>query len=103
MKSVHTAIATALLTTLGFAAVAQTPAAAPGAAPAAREGRGLTRVLSYQVDAELRSGKLKRVLASYEPPPVPIHVLHASGKRVPARVRAFVDLAVAHFKALPLR
>jgi len=31
------------------------------------------------------------------------HVLHASGKRVPARVRAFVDLAVEHFKALALR
>jgi DNA-binding transcriptional LysR family regulator len=70
---------------------------------AAREGRGITRVLSYQVDAELRAGKLKRVLAGYEPPPVPIHVLHASGKRVPARVRAFVDLAVARFKALALR
>lgn len=70
---------------------------------AAVQGRGLTRVLSYQVEAELREGLLERVLGSYEPPPVPIHVLHASGKRVPARVRAFVDLAVAHFKALALR
>jgi DNA-binding transcriptional LysR family regulator len=70
---------------------------------AAVQHRGLTRVLSYQVEAELRRGSLKRVLASYEPPPVPIHVLHASGKRVPARVRAFVDLAAAHFKALALR
>lgn len=70
---------------------------------AACEDRGLTRVLSYQVDAELRAGKLKRVLAGYEPAPVPIHVLHASGKRVPARVRAFVDLAAAHFKALALK
>jgi DNA-binding transcriptional LysR family regulator len=70
---------------------------------AAIQDRGLTRVLSYQVEAELRAGSLKRVLASYEPQPVPIHVLHASGKRVPARVRAFVDLAVTHFKALGLR
>jgi DNA-binding transcriptional LysR family regulator len=70
---------------------------------AAREGRGIARVLSYQVEAELRSGALKRVLANHEPQPLPIHVLHASGTRVPARVRAFVDLAVEHFKALGLR
>lgn len=70
---------------------------------AALHGRGLTRVLSYQVDQQLRAGTLERVLASYEPPPVPIHVVHADGKRVPARVRAFVDLAVAHFKALGLK
>jgi len=70
---------------------------------AALQGRGIARVLSYQVEAELRSGALERVLASCEPLPLPIHVLHASGKRVPARVRAFVDLAVEHFKALGLR
>jgi len=37
--------------------------------------------------------KLKRALASYELQPVPIHVLHGSGKQVPACVRSFVDLA----------
>lgn len=70
---------------------------------AAVQGRGITRVLSYQVEHELRAGTLKRLLPGHEPAPLPIHVLHASGKRVPARVRAFVDLAVAHFKALALR
>lgn len=70
---------------------------------AAVQGHGITRVLSYQVEAELKKGMLKRLLASYEPPPVPIHIVHASGKRVPARVRAFVDLAVAHLKRLNLR
>ena len=62
-------------------------------------GRGITRLLSYQVDAELRSGRLRIVLPEYEPPPLPVHVVHAGGKRPSAKVRSFVDLAVARLRA----
>lgn len=66
---------------------------------AALAGRGLTRVLSYQAAAEVESGRLRLVLEEFEPPPLPIHVLHADGRRAAARVRAFVDFAVERLRA----
>jgi DNA-binding transcriptional LysR family regulator len=62
-------------------------------------GRGVTRLLSYQVDAEIRAGRLRIVLPEYEPPPLPVHVVHAGGKRPSAKVRSFVDLAVTRLRA----
>jgi len=42
------------------------------------------------------------VLADYEEPPLPIHVLHPEGRHAPAKVRAFVDLAVSRLRGNPL-
>jgi len=61
----------------------------------AEEGGGLTMVLGYQVAAAVRSGRLTIVLADFEPPPLPIHIVQPAGRLVPAAVRAFVDLATA--------
>ncbi|MDZ5647104.1 LysR family transcriptional regulator [Nitrospirillum sp. BR 11828] len=61
---------------------------------AATEGWGLTRVLHYQVGPALREGRLRTVLDEHEEPPLPIHVLHPEGRHAPAKVRAFIDLAV---------
>lgn len=69
---------------------------------AALGGFGVTRLLSYQVAGLLAEGRLQRVLAEHEPPPLPIHVLHPEGRRAPARVRAFVDLAVTRLRTNPL-
>ena len=60
---------------------------------------GIARVLSYQVGAELRDGRLVRVLAGFEPPPIPIHVVHPEGRLAAARVRAFVDFLVERLRA----
>lgn len=57
-------------------------------------GWGLIRVLNYQVGPALLDGRLQIVLADYEEPPLPIHVLYAEGRQAPAKVRAFVDAAV---------
>lgn len=65
---------------------------------AAIDGRGLTRVLSYQVAAALASGQLVAVLQEHEETPWPIHVVHSEGRRVTAKVRAFVDLAVERLR-----
>ena len=65
---------------------------------AALDGRGVTRVLSYQVARELKSGRLKVVLEAFEPPPIPIHLVHLEGRRANARVRAFVDFAAARLR-----
>lgn len=66
---------------------------------AAVAGRGLTRVPSYQIGPELRAGRLSIVLSDFEPPPAPIHVLHADGRRAAARVRAFVDFLVERLRS----
>ncbi|MDC7787767.1 LysR substrate-binding domain-containing protein [Rhodoplanes sp. TEM] len=69
------------------------------AVAAAAAGLGLARVLSYQAVHEVRAGRLRIVLAAHEPPPVPVHVVHADGRRAAARVRAVVDLAVERLRA----
>lgn len=64
----------------------------------ARTGRGLTRVPFYQIAPALVAGDLQIVLADYEEDPLPIHVMHPEGRHAPAKVRAFVDLAVARLR-----
>jgi DNA-binding transcriptional LysR family regulator len=64
----------------------------------AKAGWGLTRVLHYQIGPALVSGELQVVLADHEEPPLPIHVMHPEGRHAPAKVRAFVDLAVSRLR-----
>ena len=61
---------------------------------AAAMGLGLTRVLSYQVASKVAAGELEIVLADFELPPLPIHVVYQGGRKAPVRVRSFVDFAV---------
>jgi DNA-binding transcriptional LysR family regulator len=39
------------------------------------------------------------VLADFEPPPLPIHVVHVAGRRASARVRALVDFLVERLRS----
>jgi DNA-binding transcriptional LysR family regulator len=64
-------------------------------------GQGLARPLSYQVDEELRDGRLQVVLADYEPPALPVQLVYPEGRQAAAKVRAFVDFAVARLRAQP--
>ncbi|SDI87565.1 DNA-binding transcriptional regulator, LysR family [Pseudomonas flavescens] len=68
----------------------------------ASAGWGVTRVLSYQVGPALQEGALQIVLDAFEEPTLPIHVLYPEGRQAPAKVRAFVDLAVARLRGNPL-
>jgi DNA-binding transcriptional LysR family regulator len=61
---------------------------------AARLGWGISRVLHYQIGPELAAGELQIVLGDDEEPPLPIHVLYPEGRSAPAKVRAFIDMAV---------
>ncbi|WP_298728325.1 LysR family transcriptional regulator [uncultured Ferrovibrio sp.] len=63
------------------------------------EGRGFTRLLSYQVAAEVRAGRIRIVLQDFEPPPVPVHLVQMEGRRAPARVRAFIEYAAERLRA----
>ena len=61
------------------------------AADAAADGLGLTFLVSYQAESHLAGGRLVRVLQGYEPPEVPIHIIHPAGRFVPAKVRLLID------------
>ncbi len=57
----------------------------------AERGFGLTMVLAYQVVEAVRAGKLRVLLADFEPPPVPIQLVYPSTRLLSAKVRAFLD------------
>jgi DNA-binding transcriptional LysR family regulator len=69
---------------------------------AARDGFGIARALSYQVEPDLQAGLLRRVLADYEPEPLPVHLVLPSARHMPPRLRSFIDFAVADFAGLTL-
>jgi DNA-binding transcriptional LysR family regulator len=58
------------------------------------DGHGVARVLSYQIERPLGEGRLVRVLARFEPEPLPVHVVYPAASAASAKVRAFVDAAV---------
>ena len=64
---------------------------ANAAIDAAVDGLGVTRVLSYQIADELRSGALQAVLWNYEPAAWPVQLLYARQGRLPVKLRAFID------------
>lgn len=72
-----------------------------GAIEAALAGGGVTRVMSYQVADELASGRLQRLLADFEPPPIPVHVAWRGGRRAPAKVRRFAEFAIERLREHP--
>ena len=71
---------------------------AEAAVQAAIQGVGITRLLQYQVADAVQSGTLQIVLQSYEPKPVPVHLLHASRGQMPLKLRSFIDFAVPRLR-----
>jgi DNA-binding transcriptional LysR family regulator len=70
-----------------------------GALEAVKQGFGLTRLMSYQVAGELAAGTLKVLLSEFEEDPLPVQVIHREGRNGSAKVRSFVDLAVAMLRS----
>jgi DNA-binding transcriptional LysR family regulator len=58
----------------------------------AEQGGGLTRVLAYQAADAVKGGRLRVVLAQFEQPPLPIHIVYPTSRLLSAKVRAFIDL-----------
>ncbi len=58
----------------------------------AETGGGLTRVMFYQALDALTAARLKIVLAKFEQPPLPIHLVYPTSRLLSAKVRAFIDL-----------
>jgi DNA-binding transcriptional LysR family regulator len=60
----------------------------------AEQGGGLTRVLAYQAAEAITASRLKIMLAKFEQPPLPIHVVYPTSRLLSAKVRTFIDLVV---------
>ena len=69
------------------------------AVASAIEGRGVTRLLSYQVADHVREGRLRIVLRSDEHALLPVHVVTPQGRLSVPKVRAFVDFVVPRLRA----
>jgi DNA-binding transcriptional LysR family regulator len=67
---------------------------------AARDGRGVAQLLSYQVADELAAGKLVRLLQAWEPPPLPVHLVTKGRAHRAPKIDAFVDFAGRRLKTL---
>ena len=65
---------------------------------AAVAGAGLASALSYQVRDQVRQGTLKIVLADFEPPPWPVHLIHRPQSLFPLKLRAFLDFAAPRLR-----
>jgi DNA-binding transcriptional LysR family regulator len=78
--------------------IAPTPRLTTNSADAAIQyaeaGGGLTRVLAYQAADAIKRGRLKIVLAKFEQPPLPIHIVYPTSRLLSAKVRTFIDLVV---------
>ena len=60
----------------------------------AEAGGGLTRVLAYQAAEAIKAGRVKIVLAKFELPAMPIHLVYPTSRLLSAKVRTFIDLVV---------
>lgn len=58
---------------------------------AALDDLGVTCVLSYQIEPYAAAGRLQTVLVEYEPPPLPLHIVHPQGRHLSTKVRLFLD------------
>jgi DNA-binding transcriptional LysR family regulator len=67
---------------------------------AARSGRGIARVLSYQVVEDFAAGTLVRLLPQYEPAALPVHLVTLGGGHLAPKVAAFLDHATAALRGL---
>ena len=63
----------------------------------ALRGDGVAYKANVDVAADLRAGRLVRLLAEYEGEAVPISAVMPSGRHVPTRVRAMVDHLAKRF------
>lgn len=72
---------------------------AEAAIDAAVAGLGVTRVLSYQADAALKSRKLKTVLDAFDDTEVPVHLVHRAVRLPRPQVRHFMDFAAGRLRA----
>jgi DNA-binding transcriptional LysR family regulator len=64
---------------------------AQAAIDACRSGVGCGLFLSYQIEEDLRVGRLRRLLPTYEPPALPVHLVYPKARISTRRLRTFIE------------
>ena len=67
-------------------------------ADAALNGAGIARLFSYHVADHVRHGRLELILQEYEPPRVPVSIVHLPGAQQAQKLRAFLEFAAPRLK-----
>ncbi|QGZ58705.1 LysR family transcriptional regulator [Paraburkholderia acidiphila] len=62
---------------------------------------GLVQAPGWLFAAEIASGAVVSVLEDFAPPPLPVHGLHPSGRRLPNKTRVFLDFVAEVLAADP--
>jgi DNA-binding transcriptional LysR family regulator len=57
-------------------------------------------VPSWQAEADLAAGHLVRLLADYQPAPVPLHLMFQPSRLASPTIWAFVDYLVEHWRGV---
>ena len=57
-------------------------------------GLGIAQFPRYRIADALAKGALREILPDLPPPSLPVHVLYAPQRQLPARLRVFVDWLV---------
>lgn len=71
---------------------------ADAAIAAAIASAGITRVLSYQIASAVAAGALRIVLGPFEPEPLPVHFVYGAQKKLPLKLREFLNFAAPRLK-----
>ncbi|WP_144161712.1 LysR family transcriptional regulator [Paraburkholderia sp. BCC1885] len=61
-------------------------------------GLGIATLSAYLVEDDIRTGKLTRLLPEYSLPDREFRIVYSNRKFLPLKVKAFVDMAVDHFR-----
>jgi DNA-binding transcriptional LysR family regulator len=72
---------------------------AEAAIDAAVAGLGVTRVLSYQVEREVRDRTLATILTEFEPEPLPVNLVYPGQGALALKTRVFLDFAAERLRA----
>ena len=67
---------------------------------AARDGRVIAQLLSYQVAEDLAAGRLVRLLQAWEQPPLPVHLVTKGRAHRAPKIEAFLGFAAKRLMAL---
>ena len=68
---------------------------------AARAGFGVARVPAFAAAEDLRAGRLRALLCSFEPETVHVHAVYPHARHLASKVRAFVDFLAARYAGEP--
>jgi DNA-binding transcriptional LysR family regulator len=68
---------------------------------AALKGHGIVFLPTFLIGPDLAAGRLRQVMAEYEPPPMGIYALYAPNRYLAVKTRVFIDFLAKRFSGIP--